>query len=294
MLNRPSELLTLIQALDPVTFAPSRIPYDPARLQLLIRQTVMVRRLKAEVLRELPPKRRAIIVLKGEVAEAAVAEERRVLLHHAQEIWACALARDSSVGNDTAFREAARRLRHARIEAQGGILRARHLVAVAKLPAVLEHCDKVLREDVPKLVVFAHHRDVLGAIADHYGEAAVLIDGEVPPLERDALVARFQTDPGCRVFVGSLRAAGQGITLTAASRAVFAELDWTPAILSQAEDRCHRIGQREGVLVEHIVVDESIDSHLARMIVAKQALIRATLDAGPDDDEGLDLALAAA
>ena len=259
MLNRPSELVTLLRALDPVAFVRSRIPVNPTALQQLARRTVMVRRLKSDVLPELPPKRRSIVVLEKSLAETAVSEERRVLLRHAEEIRARRQACQASVGSDAAYNEAVRRLREARFCAQGEIFRARHRVALAKLPAVIDHASAILDEGVRKLVIWAHHRDVLDSIAAQYGTRAVLLTGDTPIMERDAIVARFQTDPECHVFVGSLRAAGQGITLTAAAHAVFAELDWTPAIMTQAEDRCHRIGQRESLLVQHLALRPVVD-----------------------------------
>jgi hypothetical protein len=98
--------------------------------------------------------------------------------------------------------------------------------------------------------------------------------------KRQAEVERFQNDPACRMFIGSIHAAGVGITLTAASHVVFAELDWVPGNVSQAEDRCHRIGQRDSVLVQHLVFDNSVDSRMAGIIVAKQAVIDSALDEG--------------
>jgi SWI/SNF-related matrix-associated actin-dependent regulator 1 of chromatin subfamily A len=296
ILNHPSELLTLVRALDPVTFTSEKVPSGFDAFQRLLRETVLVRRLKSEVLPELPPKRRSVIVLPRQVAQEAVSEERRVLLHHAQEIRTFAEALAATVGDPSAYAEAARRLSQARIEAQGGIFRARHLVALAKLPAVLQHCDALLEDGVQKVVIWAHHRDVIESISDHFGASAVALTGETSLPDRGTLVRRFQSDPNCHVFVGSMRTAGQGITLTAADHIVFAELDWTPAILAQAEDRCHRIGQRESLLIQHLVVDDSIDAHLVRKIVQKQAMIRQALDSPrPDDGKtGLDWALQAA
>ena len=103
------------------------------------------------------------------------------------------------------------------------------------------------------------------------------LTGDTPMIARQAAVDRFQNDPGCSLFIGNLIAAGVGLTLTAASHVVFAELDWVPGNVSQAEDRCHRIGQKNSVLVQHLVIDGSIDAEMAKRIVAKQAVIDAVV-----------------
>ena len=89
---------------------------------------------------------------------------------------------------------------------------------------------------------------------------------------------RFQNDPECKVFIGSIQASGVGITLTASSTVVFAELGWTPAEMSQAEDRCHRIGQLDSVLVQHLVIDGSLDARIAQTLVSKQNVLDRALD----------------
>jgi hypothetical protein len=137
-------------------------------------------------------------------------------------------------------------------------------------------------EEVPKIVVFAHHLDVLAqihdALADDYG--AVKLTGETPMADRQGLVDRFQNMPECRVFVASITAAGIGITLTAADTVVFAELDWVPGNMKQAEDRCHRIGSEihESILVQHIVLEESLDVYIAQTISEKLFTIEQALD----------------
>jgi hypothetical protein len=73
-------------------------------------------------------------------------------------------------------------------------------------------------------------------------------------------------------------AAGVGLTLTAASRVVFVELDWTPKAMNQAEDRCHRIGQKDTVLVQHLVIDGTLDAKIAKMLVRKQDVADSALD----------------
>ena len=96
--------------------------------------------------------------------------------------------------------------------------------------------------------------------------------------DRQESVDRFQSDPKCRVFVGNIQAAGVGLTLTASSHVIFAELDWVPGNVSQAEDRLHRIGQRDNVLVQHLVLEDSLDCRMAKVIVSKQTVIDAALD----------------
>lgn len=128
----------------------------------------------------------------------------------------------------------------------------------------------------------AQERRIAGRTRIISSKSAVLLDGTMTMAQRQAAVDRFQNDPSCQYFIGSIRAAGVGLTLTAASHVVFAELDWTPGAMSQAEDRCHRIGQVNSVLVQHIVLDGSIDARMVHTIVAKQEVITTALDTAHD------------
>ena len=123
-----------------------------------------------------------------------------------------------------------------------------------------------------KIVVFAHHRAVLEEIARAL-PGSVMVTGETDQASRLAAIERFQSDPGIRFLVASIRVMGVGITLTAAARAIFVEQDWTPAILRQAEDRLHRIGQSSAVLSQYLVVPDSIDMNIMRAVMAKVEVI---------------------
>ena len=109
---------------------------------------------------------------------------------------------------------------------------------------------------------------------------AVTLTGDMNTKDREVSIETFQAGEA-DVFIGSIQAAGVGITLTSASHVVFAEMDWVPANMNQAEDRCHRIGQKESVLIQHIVVDGSIDAKLAETLVRKQKIADKGLD-NPD------------
>ena len=142
---------------------------------------------------------------------------------------------------------------------------------MAKLPYVLDFLNDLLEEE-EKVVVFAHHRDVIDAIVKA-GENRVALVGGMTEKQKDAAVQAFQNGPA-RVFVGQIVAAGTGLTLTAARTVLFAELDWVPGNVTQAEDRCHRIGQKDTVRVFHLVAEGSIDARIVRAIVDKQQIIK--------------------
>ena len=135
-----------------------------------------------------------------------------------------------------------------------------------------------------KIVVFAHHRDVVREIAAAFEDSVVTLTGDNTTEQRQAAVDRFQEDAECTLFVGSIRAAGLGLTLTASAHVVFAELDWVPANLTQAEDRTHRIGQRDSVLVQHLVLQNSLDARMVRTLIRKQRVVDKTLDGDLRED----------
>jgi SWI/SNF-related matrix-associated actin-dependent regulator 1 of chromatin subfamily A len=230
-----------------------------------MRTKFMVRRLKADVLTELPAKRRQIIPLEPKGISSIIKSEQSLL---------------SRLG----FEEAARRLEEGDKLLFDEMAKGRHDLGMAKVPLALDHIKDTL-ESVGKVVIFAHHQDVIAALREgllEYGCA--VITGQTSGADRQAEVDRFQNDPGCRVFIGNIKAAGVGITLTAASTVVFVESDWTPGWMAQAEDRCHRIGQSESVLIQYLVFDGSMDALLCSMLVTKAAVANRALDADTVQD----------
>lgn len=239
----------------------------------------MIRRMKANVLTELPAKIRQVISLPSDSVSRLVKQEnehgdaleRRVKMIKAE------AKRSKASGDKEAYAAAVGQLRQAYSVAFEEMAAIRKELATAKIPFVIEHITDIV-ESNGKVVIMAHHRDVVDALQNHFGLAAVKLYGGMSDVEKENSVTRFQNDPACKIFVGSIRAAGVGITLTAAAKVVFAELDWTPANMMQAEDRCHRIGQTESVLVQHLVFDGSLDARMAEILVEKMEIIGAALD----------------
>lgn len=231
-------------------------------LQERLRASFMIRRLKKDVLKQLPRKIRQTIVMQ------ATFKEERIALREEQDVMEEleALIAGQSLHCNV-------RLLFSRIS----ILR--HRTALAKLPKVVEHVFNAL-ESEENLVVFTHHRDVLEGIRDELDLrdiSNVTVTGSNSQNERHNAVRNFQKGLS-RVFLGTMGSAGVGLTLTRASTAIFAELDWTPATLSQAEDRLHRIGTKKNVLVQHCVLNGSIDARIAQVVIAKQKNFDKALD----------------
>jgi SWI/SNF-related matrix-associated actin-dependent regulator 1 of chromatin subfamily A len=236
------------------------------------------------VLKELPPKRRQVIELPQDGCEQVILEELKAFELYQVELdklkEACAKAK---VSDDLeAYKTTVRLLRSGTTYAFSQIAKMRLRTALAKMPMVLSHLDNLVDGEGQKIVVFGHHHEVLRAVKSHFGNRAVLVSGEVQPKLRHESVTQFQTDDKVRVFVGSTTVAGVGLTLTEASLIVFVELDWVPAVLSQAEDRCHRIGQLYSVLVQHLVLSGSLDATMSKRLIKKQE----RNDAVTNKDEG--------
>lgn len=252
-------------------------------LQDLLRSTIMVRRKKMDVLTELPAKRRQLVELDASECSHVIGDEVAAWERQETEIDVLrqrvelAKAADSQAEYDDAVTALRARTQAAFTE----ISKLRHATALAKMPQVVEHIQNALEDGTQKLIVFAHHRDVIRTILDSLAEAnieAVSITGDTAMYDRQKAVDAFQQDADVRVFVGNIQAAGVGLTLTAAAHVIFAELDWVPGNVSQAEDRAHRIGQVQSVLVQHLVLDGSLDAKMAKTLISKQEVIDAALD----------------
>ena len=154
-------------------------------------------------------------------------------------------------------------------------------VNTAKLDALADIVDDYVVDAGKKLVIFARFRAEIAAIENllrlrkiQYGS----IYGDVPMEERGKIVDDFQTNPDTKVFVAQIQTAGLGITLHAASTAVFYSYDYNYANYAQALARIHRIGQRLPVTYIHLVVDGSIDEKILAALENKEDMAKTVVD----------------
>jgi SWI/SNF-related matrix-associated actin-dependent regulator 1 of chromatin subfamily A len=223
-------------------------------------KSVMIRRTKAEVLKELPPKVRS--VLRVPIANRKEYDRARTDFI----TWV----------KSTQGQKAADSARRAEALVRLGALK--QIAAQGKLGSILQWTRDWLEETGEKLVIFGVHRVILDTLAQELPESAVVHGGTAQNV-RERNILTFQTDPRCRVFIGSIKAAGVGLTLTASSTVLFAELGWTPAEHDQAEDRVHRIGQTsDSVMIHYIVGEETIEQHIVEMIERKRDVLSRVLD----------------
>ncbi|CAG7838280.1 unnamed protein product [Allacma fusca] len=214
-------------------------------LQILLEETIMIRRLKSEVLKQLPSKRRQMIILDPSLV--------RIKSKHLQ-------------SKATAFMaEKQKSAKH------GKLLEYFSESGKAKLDAVTNYVVDLV-EGGKKFLCFAHHRFVLDGICEALEGVKcryIRIDGTTASEERKKLCDIFQLSQDCLVAVLSITAANAGITLTAASLVLFAELFWNPGILTQAEDRVHRIGQQDCVMVQYLLAKGTADDEIWRLVADK-------------------------
>lgn len=146
-----------------------------------------------------------------------------------------------------------------------------------------------------KLVIFATHTSTINHIVNKFQGISVKLDGTVSMVDRDKAVESFQNDQNIRLFVGMMdkegKPAGMGITLTASSHVAFAELQWSPYVLDQAADRCHRIGQKDNVTIHYLLAAGTIEEDIALLIDEKRKVLDQILDGKNPEDESLLLSL---
>ncbi|NWY52609.1 ZRAB3 endonuclease, partial [Chionis minor] len=284
-LGRPEELFMQIEALFPRrfgTWSEYAKKYCNARVRFFGKRThldcrgasnleelhqllseIMIRRLKNDVLTQLPPKVRQRIPF--DLPQAAAKNLNTTFAE-----WEKLMRNLNSDATESHFSQV-----------MNLITRMYKETAIAKAGAVKDYIKMMLENDKLKFLVFAHHLSMLQACTEAVIENKVRyirIDGSVPSAERIHLVNQFQKDPDTRVAILSIQAAGQGLTFTAATHVVFAELYWDPGHIKQAEDRAHRIGQCSSVNIHFLIAKGTMDTLMWAMLNRKAKVTGSTLN----------------
>ena len=259
----------------------------------------MIRRLKKDVLSQLPPKRRQRIMLSMPAKQAAQFKAQIEQLQELEKVpllpvlgvvearlgpvmltclW-CAFCCNHKVAEDGNALDDERMAASSR--KRNLIMKLYVDTGVAKLAAVREYVSDML-ECGAKFLVFAHHLPVLDGVEECVKQRKVKyirIDGSTASSERQRLVALFQQRTDVRVAILSITAAGTGLTLTAAHTVVFAELHWTPGVLMQAEDRVHRIGQNSSAVnIQYLIAHGTCDDLIWDSVAHKMRVVGKALD----------------
>lgn len=252
-------------------------------LHNLLRSRCMIRRRKVDVLPELPRKIRQVIELEWDSNDENVIKalefEKTYRQMHDDDMMLAAIEIEMAKASEDVdlYKAAIKKITEINKVAFTECAKVRRQTAVAKIPYAIDYVEGLL-ESQDKIVIFAHHQDVLHAFAKKWPLESMTIDGSISSHQTQKNVDRFQTDPNCRIALISILAGGVGLTLTAASWAVFIEDDWVPGNNTQAEDRMHRIGQLKTVYAMHLVLMGSIDVHIAKTVIEKQEIIDKILD----------------
>jgi SWI/SNF-related matrix-associated actin-dependent regulator of chromatin subfamily A-like protein 1 len=287
--NRPSELFPVLNLLWPAVFPswrayaflycdPKKKPWGweykgATRLPELHAKLVecgMLRRLKRDVLKDLPPLVREVVPVRmTKTAEYKMAE--RSYIQWLQTFSPAAAKRASLAG-----------------EALSKSTGLKRLAARLSWPDKLAWISDFLENNPgEKLAVYCKHIAGLKAIQASFPDCSVTVHGKVRGADRETAVTRFQTDPSIRLFIGQVDAAGTGLTLTAAKALAFLEMDFVPATHTQVEARIHRLGQEGQAVIYYLVAANSVEEDLCEVLEIKQQVLSDVLDGGEGETLGV-------
>lgn len=276
--NRPIELWPILNILWPKKFAsfqkfgwryckPSyefgQIKFKGAarlpELHKKLKKYGMIRRLKKDVLKDLPPKQRCLVPM-------PISDPKQYLRAENEFI---AWLRENFDGRRAV------RAAHAQRLVQFGYLK--RFAAQLKMPAVHDWLDSFLEESDEKIIVFGIHRSIICGLAERYAGRSVLVHGGIRGRDRQRAYKQFQGSRRCRIFLGN-DAAGVGWNGSCATVTAHIELPWTPGQVAQAGDRMHRIGQTKQTTEYFLVARNTVESRLCEILQTKAGILGETLD----------------
>ena len=152
------------------------------------------------------------------------------------------------------------------------LMKVRKVIANEKVKETIEFVQNIIDQG-KKVIIFTNFTDTLQLIHSHFGKESVYLDGSCNKVQRQYAVDQFQENEKIKVFVGNLKAAGVGLTLTAAEVVIMNDLSFVPAEHAQAEDRAYRYGQKNNVLVYYPIFENTIEGVIYDILNNKKKVI---------------------
>jgi hypothetical protein len=280
VMNHPEELVSQLRVLDRLEEFGSGARFArrfqgagaEERIHWHLRRSCFVRRLKRDVLPQLPAKRQVVVpVALDNRREYRLAEEDVI-----------AWLREQPLDLGELEAKVAAALRAERLAQLNALKR---LAAKGKVGAALAWIEDFLASDEP-LVVFSGNREVQQLVLERFPDALHVLGADSIE-RREAAVRAFQEEGGPQLIICATRVGGQGITLTRASNVAFLDLEWTPAMHDQAEDRVHRIGQHDAVTAWYLLAADTIDETMVDLMARKRGIVGAVTDGTRAESEAL-------
>ena len=280
--SRPAEFFTILNILDPHSWNnnwkflerycklqhngfgwEAKGATNTEELHEKLTETIMIRRTKNKVLKDLPQKIRSVVYIPMDEQNKYASKKDKLF----SQIQSGDISKNTMVLSE--------------------IESLKQLAVNLKMKYVIEWIENFIASG-EKLVIFATHHFVIDKLKETFSDICVSLDGRTPQLERQEVVENFQNNLDIKLFIGNIKAAGVGITLTAASNTVFIELGWTPGEHDQAEDRIHRIGQKsDSVTAWYLIAQDTIEEEIIELIDEKRKNLDAILDGKITEDSSL-------
>ena len=321
--NRPEEIYNIINVIDPTLFPSwwefteqfcgrkrTAFGWDTSggtnllELNQILKESIMIRRKKDEVLKDLPKKRLVSVVMPlTNKKEYQLAENELVMYlrlkyeklseseideETEKQLIAYAKEKDINVSNGLT-QEVISEITEAKLQSTESafeLIKLKELERLSiqgKMNPIIEWVEEFLLSG-EKLVLFAHNRNVIQTLKKRFKNASVVMGG-MSDTERQKQIDRFQNEKEVKLFLGNIKAAGVGITLTAASNVAVTQFPWSPSAYNQAVDRVHRITQTKSVTVWNIIGENTVDEKILKILAEKEKMIQETLDGKIADDE---------
>ncbi len=166
------------------------------------------------------------------------------------------------------------------------LMKVRKVIANEKVKQTIEFAENII-EQGKKVIIFTNFTDTLQLIHNHFGKQSVYLDGSCNKVQRQYAVDQFQDNEKIKVFVGNLKAAGVGLTLTSAEVVIMNDLSFVPAEHAQAEDRAYRYGQKNNVLVYYPIFENTIEGVIYDILNTKKKIIGTVM--GDEVSESVDV-----